>query len=194
MARFPLFLILAFGSIVAMIAFALSPLKPRPSTMAQARLDQGTLIFDGVTLTYINSAKGFPVMPTPGPRGDQTGTRMASVNALKPDAQFSKGARLMFNAETTNALSGNGFRVIIVARGVAKTPAQATGIGILNGAPVEWKQVPVTPLFSQLVFDVPASKTPVTGLAFWPAVEGQGHGIEVQSIALQPVTSTSGTP
>jgi hypothetical protein len=194
MARFPLFLVLAFGSIVAMIVFALSPLKPKPPAMAQARMDQGTLIFDGAALAEISPAKGFPVMPAPGPRGDQTGTRMASVSALQPNAQFSKGARLLFNPQTTNALSGKGFRVIIVARNVAKTPAQATGLGILNGAPVDWKQVPVTPLFAQLVFDIPASKTPVTGLAFWPAVEGQGHGIEVQSIALQPVTPTSGTP
>ena len=187
MARFPLFFIFSFFAIVAIIAIALLPLQPRQFAAVEARMDQGTLILDGEALSNIKPARGFPVTPAPGPRGDQSGPRLASVSALAPGAKYSKGARLLLGPNTQAALSGRAFSVVITARGVANTPAQNIGFGLVRGGPISWAQTEVSKNFTALRFDVPATTQAMTGLAIWPALEGQGHGIEITSIALQPL-------
>ena len=187
MARFPLFFGLSFLVMAFMIGIALLPLQPRQFEAVEARMDKGTLIIDGAALANIRPARGFPVTPAPGPRDDQSGPRLASVNALAPGAKYSKGAHLLLGPKTLAALSGKAFRVAIMARGVANTPAQYTGFGVVTGGPIQWVQMPVTPNFGALNFEVPASNQVMTGLAIWPAIEGQGHGIEITSIALQPL-------
>lgn len=187
MARFPLFFIFAFFVATGMIGVAILPLAPKPPVTVEARIDQGTYIFDGDALSHIQAARGFHVTPAPGPRNDQSGPRLANTSALAPEAQYSKGARLMLGPQTIAALKGKPFSVIISARGVANSPAQQTGFGLVTGAPIGWGQTAIGTNFAPLRFDIPASDQLVTGLAFWPAIEGQGHGIEIQSIALQPL-------
>jgi hypothetical protein len=194
MARFPLFFVLAFFSMVALIVVALLPLKPRTFEAVEARAQQGGLIIDGQALSQIKPEKGFPVTPAPGPRGDQIGPRLASVSALKPDARYSKGARLLLGPRTISALKGKSFSIIIEARSLVATSAKETGFGLVTGGPIAWAQMAVGPTFAPLRFDIAASDQPVTGLAFWAATEGQGHGIEIKSITIQSLTPTLGTP
>jgi hypothetical protein len=194
MARFPLFFVSASLVVVAMIGVAVSPLRSAPLEAVEARVDQGTFILDGQALSQIRPARGFHVTPAPGPRNDQSGPRLANDSALTPDAQNSKGARLMLGPQTIEALKGKPFSVIITARGVANSPAQKTGFGLVTGAPIGWGQIDISPTFGPLRFDIPASDQVTTGLAFWPAIEGQGHGIEIQSIALQPILTSQGMP
>jgi hypothetical protein len=194
MARFPLFFVLAFLAIVGLIGLALLPLMPKPFLAIEARDDQGTLIIDGAALSHIRPAPGFAVVPAPGPRGDQIGPRLASMSALAPDAQYSKGARLVLGPKTIAALQGKAYSVIIEARSVAKTEAVKTGFGLVSGGPIGWLEKAVSPTFSPLRFEIAASDQPLTGFAFWPAIEGQGHGIEIKSIAIQPVVTTTVTP
>ena len=193
MARFPFFFVAAFLVTVGLIGIALLPLRTRPIIAVEARVDSGALIIDGAALSNIRSARGFPVTPAPGPRGDQSGPRLASVSALAPGAQFSKGARLTLGPGTLAALLGKPFVVTITARAVANTPAQKMGFGLVSGGPIAWGQIDVSPTFSPLQFELPASTQPITGLAIWPAIEGQGHGIEIQSITLQPLPSNNVT-
>lgn len=194
MARFPLFFITAFLVIAAMIAVALLPLMPKPIVAVEARKDQNSFIIDGKALSHIVSARGFPVTAAPGPRGDQSGTRLATLSALAPGAKYAKGARLMLGPQTLAALSGRSFDVIITARSLANTPAANMAFGLVTGGPVNWQQMAVAPTSSAVRYTLPASSQPISGLAFWPAIEGNGHGIEITSIVLQPLSSTSGTP
>ncbi len=194
MARFPLFFISTLLVMVAMIGVTLLPLKATPAFAVEARMDQGTLIVDGAALANIKPSTGFPVTNAPGPRNDQKGPRLANFSALAPDAKHSKGARLVLGPKTQAALSGKAFSVIITARGVANSPAQTLGFGLVTGGPITWGQIAVTPNFSPLRFDIPASKQPLEGVALWPAVEGQGHGIEITSIAFQPLIPPQGNP
>jgi hypothetical protein len=186
MARFPLFFLTAFFLIAAMIGYALLPLKPKPLGVVEARVDQGTFILDGALLSNIAPAPGFPVTNPPGSRHDQKSPRLASISALAPNAQYSKGARLALGPKTIAALSGKAVSVTIVARGLAKTPAEKMGFGLIKSSAIGWSQMAVSPEFAPHRFDIPVTNQPISGLAFWPAVEGQGHGIEIQSIALQP--------
>ena len=194
MARFPLFFISAFLAMVALVGLALQPLKPKAYGSVEARLDQGTLIIDGAALASFKPADSFPVTPAPGPRNDQKGPRLASFSALEPGVKNSKGARLLLGNQTSSALKGQAFSVIITARSVANTPSAALGFGLVTGGPISWGQIAVTPDFSPLRFDIPASDQPISGIAIWPAVEGQGHGIEITSIAFQPILSSQGNP
>jgi hypothetical protein len=189
MVRFPFFFVIAILAIVGLIGVALLPLRPSPVVAVEARVDGDALILDGAALASLRGARGFPVTLAPGPRGDQSGPRLASISALAPDAQYSKGARLMLGPQTLAALKDKAFRVTITARGVATTPAQSMGFGLVAGGPVSWGQIAVTPTFSPLQFELAASDQPITGIAIWPAVEGRGHGIEIQSIAFQPILS-----
>lgn len=199
MARFPLFFVFAFLAIVGLIGLALLPLKPKPFLAVEVRDDQGTLIIDGAALSQIRPAPGFAVVPPPGPRGDQIGPRLASANSLAPGAKYSKGARLLLGPKTIAALEGKAFSVIVEARSVTKTGAVRTSFGLVNDGPIEWLEKAISPTFAPLRFEIAAQDNPFTGFAFWPAVEGQGHGIEIKSIAIQPVpsiplTSAQGTP
>jgi hypothetical protein len=187
MIRFPFFYIGAFLVTVGLIGLALWPMKPRTYEAIEARVDGEALVIDGPALSNIKPAEGFAVTPFPGPRGDQTGPRLASVSALAPGAQYSKGARLLLGPKTLAAISGKPVSVTIVARGVAKSPATKMGFGLVADGPISWGQIAVTQTFAPIRFDVPAGNQPLKGLAFWPAVEGQGHGIEITSIALQPL-------
>jgi hypothetical protein len=194
MARFPLFFILAFVAMVTLIGVALLPIKPKTFVAVEARNQQGRLILDGTALSQIKPEQGFPVTPAPGPRGDQIGPRLASENALVPDARYSKGARLLLGPQTIKALEGKNVTIVIEARSVATTSAQKIGFGLVTGGPIVWAQSPVGPKFAPLRFDMPVSDQTLIGLAFWAATEGQGHGIEIKSITLQPLTPTMSTP
>jgi hypothetical protein len=189
MAKFPLFFVSAILLVAGMIGIATLPLWPKPPVAVEARIDQGSYLFDGAALSHIQSARGFPVTPAPGPRGDQLGPRLANKSAMSPGAKNAKGARLMLGPKTMAALKGKSFSVIIVARGVARSPASKTGFGLVTDAPIAWAAIPIGTVFAPLRFDIPASDQSIAGLAFWPAVEGQGHGIEIRSIALQPLSS-----
>jgi hypothetical protein len=194
MARFPFFFVASFLTIVGLIGVALLPLRSKPAVAVEARVDGTALVLDGEALSQLRAARGFPVTPAPGPRGDQTGPRLASVSALAPDAEYSKGARLLLGPQTLAALSGKAFVVTINARGVANTPAQSMGFGLVTGGPISWGKIAVEPTFTALQFEIPASTEALSGLAIWPAVEGQGHGIEISSIALQPLASNGVMP
>jgi hypothetical protein len=194
MARFPFFLVAAFLTIVGLIGVALLPLKSQPIVAVEARVDNGALILDGKALSQIRAARGFPVTPAPGPRGDQVGPRLASASALAPNAEFSKGARLELGPQTLAALSGRAFVVTISARGLPNNTSENMGFGVVTGGPIAWKSNPIKPTFSAVQFEVPATAQPISGLAFWAATEGQGRGIEIQSIALQPLLQNGITP
>lgn len=190
MARFPVFFVTAFVVAIALIGLALWPLRPVSVGPVEARATGTGLILDVGALAQIESADGFPVTRAPGPRGDQAGPRLASSSVLAPGARYSKGARLWLGPKTQEALIGKNVRVTILARSIPNTPAQNMAFGLVTGGPVSWRQMAVGPNVSPLIFDWPHSDEPIQGLAFWPAVEGQGLGIEIMAIILQPVSKT----
>jgi hypothetical protein len=185
MSRFPLFLVCAFLTVIGMIALALLPLMPAKTQIVEAKSDMGTLVFDAKSLNQIVPARGFPVTASPGPRGDQNGPRLASVSALAPDAAFSKGSRLLLGAKTSASLQGQPVTILIAARGIPKSPASKMAVGIVRNGPIEWIEAQVPSNVGPVRFDVPAAPEPITAIAFWPATEGQGRGVEIQSLSLQ---------
>jgi hypothetical protein len=193
MSRFPLFYLLAAFAFVAMIGVALRPLMPAKNLSVEARLDKGSLVFDQNDLNKIVSANGFPVTPAPGPRADQQGPRLASVSAMAPSAEFSKGARLMLGPQTQAAISGRDLTVLVFLRSLPNTPATKTAIGLVAEGPINWVEGNVTPNFSAQRFIIPATAKPTSALALWPATEGQGHGIEIKSIVIQ-IANETGAP
>jgi hypothetical protein len=193
MSRFPLFFVLSALAFIAMIGFALRPLLPQKDVVVEARLDKGNLVFDQGALNKIVSAEGFPVTPAPGPRADQQGPRLASVSALAPGAQFSKGARLMLGPQTQAAISGRNLTILVYMRSLANTPATKTAIGFVTEGPIDWVEGNVTSNFSAQRYVIPAATKPASALALWPATEGQGHGIEIKSIVIQ-ITNETGAP
>jgi hypothetical protein len=193
MSRFPLFFILAALAFIAMIGVALRPLLPVKDLVVEARLDKGDLVFDRDVLNKVVSANGFPVTPAPGPRSDQQGPRLASVSAMAPGAQFSKGARLMFGPQTQAAISGRDLTVLVFMRSLPNTPATKAAIGLVTEGPIAWVEGNVTPNFSAQRYFIPAAAKPASALALWPATEGQGHGIEIKSIVIQ-IANETGAP
>jgi hypothetical protein len=190
MARFPIFFIAAFVMAIALIGSALLPLRPLSLGPVETRATGTSLVLDGAALSHISSAEGFPVTGAPGPRGDQAGPRLASFSVLAPGAKFSKGARLLLGPATQKALIGKDLRVTIMARAIPNTPAQNMAFGLVTSGPINWRQVAVNPTISQLTLDFAKTNQPIEALAFWPAVEGQGHGIEITAILLQPLDQT----
>jgi hypothetical protein len=193
MSRFPIFFFLAALAFIAMIGFALRPLLPAGDVTVEARLDKGNLVFDRDALNKIVSVEGFPVTPAPGPRSDQQGPRLASVSAMAPSAQFSKGARLMLGPQTQAAISGRDLTVLVFMRSLPNTPATKAAIGLVAEGPIAWVEGSVTPNFSAQSYVIPATTKPASALAFWPATEGQGHGIEIKSIVIQ-IANETGAP
>jgi hypothetical protein len=39
--------------------------------------------------------------------------------------------------------------------------------------------------FAPIRIDLPPTRAPITALAFWPSVEGNGQGVEIRSITIQ---------
>jgi hypothetical protein len=186
MKRFPFFFFLAFVVVVAMIGAALLPLAPQKAVVVEARNERGALIFDAASLNALRPATGFPVTLMPGPRGDQKGPRLASFNALDPSAKNTKGARLLIGPDTQAALGQGSFKLAIIAKGVANTPAKAMAVGLVQGGAVNWVAGEVKPTATTIQFNVQSGGQSTSALAIWPAVEGNGHGIEILSIAFIP--------
>jgi hypothetical protein len=157
----------------------------------EAKSADGAFVFDAASLSNMAPAPGFPVTPAPGPRRDQEGPRLVSISALSPNAQFSKGARLIFGPETSSTFDGKPFEVIVFARALANNPSAKIGLGVIGDGPVAWQEGPVTANFTALRFGFEASKTPPKGLAFWPSTQGEGQGIEIKSVTLRPIANVS---
>jgi hypothetical protein len=188
MSRFPFFMIAAFFACLGMVGFSLRDLLPTAPKSVEARNSAGTLLFDTRSLNAIIPANGFPVTPAPGPRGDQSGPRIAAVSALAPDATNSKGARLKLGPRTSASLTGRPVSVIITMRAIPNSGATNMAIGSVSGGPVNWTQAPVPKDFAPVRIDLPATGAPMAALAIWPATEGGGKGIEIRTIALQTAT------
>ena len=167
-----------------MIGFALAPLAPMPSVGAEGTFNKGALLFDAKTLNAVVGARGFPVTPAPGPRGDQTGPRLASFSVLEVGAQDSKGARLVLGPKARDILGKGTLIVRVSARGFDNNPATRMALGIVREGNLQWGQANVSPTGAAIEFSFPASDKPATALAIWPATEGQGRGVELQSIAV----------
>jgi hypothetical protein len=193
MPRFPLFFVLSALAFITMIGIALRPLLPEKDVVVEARLEKGSLVFGQDALNKIVSANGFPVTPAPGPRSDQQGPRLSSVSAIAPGAQFSKGARLMLGPQTQAAISGRNLTILVFMRSLPNTPATKAAIGLVTEGPIEWVEGGVTPNFAAQRYVIPATTKPASALAFWPATEGQGHGVEIKSIVIQ-IANETGVP
>jgi hypothetical protein len=197
MAKFPFFLIFLFTSMFAMIGVALFPLVPKKHTLIEAPQKNGSFVFDRQALNHIQPTKSFFVTPSPGPRGDQKGTRLASFSVLAPGSSATKGARLNFGPKTRAALQKQGLTLVMSARSLDMTPSTSVAVGLDRGGPIRWVQASVNANLATLRFDFPASGDPASGdlkqnqlpigLAIWPSVAGNGLGIEVQSMSLTPL-------
>jgi hypothetical protein len=183
MKRFPFFFFTAFLAVCAMIAIALLPLVPKSHVAIEARADGSALVFDAKALAAIVGAKDFPVTQAPGPRGDQTGPRLASFSPLEPNAPHSRGARLFFGPKTRAVLGQGPLTMRISAKPFANNPANAVAVGIVREGPVTWVQATLSPTSPIMEFNFPAGGTTPKGIAIWSSVGGQGKGFELQSIA-----------
>jgi hypothetical protein len=185
MSRFPFFLVAAFLTCLGMIGFSVRALLPVAPKSVEARQIVGGLGFDVVRLNNIAPATGFPVTPTPGARGDQTGPRLASTNALSPDATNSKGARLALGPRTSASLEGRPISVIVALRGIPKSASTRMAVGIVGNGPVTWVEAAVPVDFAPIRIDLPPTQAPITALAIWPSTQGKGQGVEIRSITIQ---------
>lgn len=187
MSRFPIFLVASFLAFFGLIGISLRGLMPTPAQAVEARQSAGALVFDTSRLNQIVSADGFPVMPAPGPRADQIGPRLASFSVLAPDARYSKGARLLFGPRTQSLLAGRPLSLVLTVRATPNSAASRLAVGIVrDGGSVTWIQGAVSPDFAPLRIDIPANAQPATALALWPSVEGNGQGVEIRTITIQP--------
>jgi hypothetical protein len=183
-----LFISLVGFSALGLVGLSLVDLIEAPPQAVEAtRVQQGLLISeDG--LKQVASSDGFPATPAPGPRGDQTGTRLAAFDAFGPQAKRNNGARLLLGPRTAEVLTTRPFSVVLSARAVENNGAKETALGILGEGGAVWAKAPVTADFTAIRFDFPAQKTPPRALVFWAATEGKGAGIEVKSILLTAQT------
>jgi hypothetical protein len=182
MIRFPFFLLTSVLAVFAMLCVALFPLRPLSALAKEADADGASLVFDAKALNAVQGFPGFPVTMAPGPRNDQTGPRLASFSVLGPNARYTKGARLVFGSETRRVLAEGPLTLRINLKALSNNPAQAIAIGIVRSEAVEWKSARLDPTTNLLEFNIAQGSAPAEALAIWPAVEGLGHGVELQSI------------
>lgn len=188
MARIPLFFLATGMCAVVMVGGALSPLRAKPAVVVEARLDKGRLVFDGQALNALRAAPGFPVTPAPGPRAVQDGPRLASFKPLTDAQTSSTAAQIQLEPKTGAALAGGPVTLLVQVKPVEVTPAKAMAIGLVRARAgpadkINWVQSPLSGGQETLRIALPANAEPATALAIWPSVEGQGHGIELLSIA-----------
>jgi hypothetical protein len=183
MTRFPLFFIVSFVAVVAMIGLALAPILPKKPAAIEAKAEGSALVFTAKALNAIVEAKGFPVTAAPGPRGDQTGPRLATSAVLTPNTTDMKGARLLFGAQTRDVLGTGALRARLTIKPIGTNSSGNIALAIVRDGALEWVQGRLDPTQSVVELSFPANAKPPTALAIWPATEGQGHGIELQSIA-----------
>jgi hypothetical protein len=183
MTRFPLFFTTSLLAILVMIGLALAPILPNKPAAIEAKAEGSALVFDAKALNRLVESKGFPVTAAPGPRGDQTGPRLATASVLGPTAINSKGARLIFGPQTRDVLGNGALRARLIIKPISNNPSNKIAVAIVRDGPVEWVQARLDPTQSVVELTFPANAKPATALAIWPAAEGQGHGIELQSIA-----------
>jgi hypothetical protein len=188
MSRFPLFLVTAFLASIGMIGFSVRTLLPTAPKSVEARQSMGAFIFDARTLNALVPATGFPVTPSPGARGDQSGPRLANTSALAPGAINSKGARLLIGPRTSAALEKRSISIILTVRGIPNSASSRMAIGLVGNGPVSWIEADVPPDFAPIRIEVPATSKPIEALAFWPSKDGNGKGIEIRSMTIQTAT------
>ncbi|MEN9874420.1 MAG: hypothetical protein RL186_1317 [Pseudomonadota bacterium] len=199
MVRFPLFFLAAGAAALAMVGAALAPLIPKTLQVVEARQDKGILILDGPALAQLSGDKDFPVTPAPGPRADQDGPRLASFVALTDSTSPRAGVRLKLGPKTQAALKGRPLTLLVSVRPVEVTGAQTMAIGyVIDGAQQSaaptWARSTIGASDAPLRFDLGSPRQNVSALAIWPAVEGQGRGIELVSIALVPTPARAPAP
>jgi hypothetical protein len=182
MKRFPFFFLFSVLTVFAMIGVALFPLRPLAAVAKEAVAEGASLVFDAKALNSVQGLPGFPVTKAPGPRDDQAGPRLASFSVLGPNARHSKGARLVFGSQTRRVLADGPLTLRINLKALANNPAQAMAIGIVRGGAVDWQSARLDPTTNVLEFSIAQGSAPAQALAIWPAIEGLGHGIELQSI------------
>lgn len=183
MKRFPFFFFVSAVAVLAMIGIALLPLMPKSATAIEAKADGAALVYGAAALNSITGAQGFPVTPAPGPRGDQSGPRLASQSALEPGAVHSKGARLLFGPKTQSVLGNGALTIRISGLTLANNPTRQMAVGIVRGGAVKWVSSQIKTGQNIVEFELPAGNTPAQALAIWPSTAGEGRGIELQSIA-----------
>jgi hypothetical protein len=188
MSRFPFFLVTAFLACFGMIGFSVRSLLPVAAKSVEARQSVSAMLFDARSLNALVPANGFPVTPSPGARGDQSGPRLASTSALAPGAANSKGARLLLGPRTSSLIEERPISIILTVRGIPKSASNRMAIGLMGNGPVSWIEADVPPDFAPVRIEVPATSKPIEALAFWPSTDGNGKGIEIRSMTIQTAT------
>jgi hypothetical protein len=179
-----LFIPLATLIAAGMIAGALSPLLARPGAPVDGVADGEALLFSLADLSQLAGARGFAVMAPPGRVAGQEGVRLAAEPTQAPGAE-GDGARLVLGASARQRLQGGPVTLVMVARALPQTDTKQTSVGLVSASgPVAWVRGEVSADFAPVVIELPAPSGAPLALAFWPAVNGEGRGIEIKELRL----------
>jgi hypothetical protein len=178
-----LFIPLAILLAAAMIGGALTPLLQRPGAPVEGRADGAALLMEADDLAEVAGTEGFAVMPLPGRVPGQEGVRMAAEPRLDQNMP-GEGARLLLGPEARARLKSGPVSVVMIARALPQTDTRETAVGLVAGGRVNWVRAQVGPDFAPVLFELPAPDGPPLALAFWPAVNGEGRGVEVKELRM----------
>jgi hypothetical protein len=185
MSRFPLFLVSSALIGIGLIGFSVSSAWPRPARAVEAQMRAGSMVFNTETLNALMPAPGSPVTPAPGPRGDQTGPRLASGAPFGQGQNGQVGARLALGPTTQAALGTKPVTMTVTFRGIPKSASKKIAFGLVTGGPINWVEANVPTDFAAVRLDMPPTRQPVQAIAIWPSTQGQNRGVEIRSMTLQ---------